>query len=174
LLGLVIAFAIGMAQGGGGIQTISLTANLGVFDTVAQVDDTSAFLSADIVTIDSETMSYNGVDATHLFNLVRGIQQTTASTHQSAAYVYTQGSSAINQAIGFNAGALTVSNGIFAVVTIPSKFLFSSIPNIIISSNGLFSGDLSILQYVFLSIGVGIYVVLGLALGTVLAYVLRP
>jgi hypothetical protein len=30
------------------------------------------------------------------------------------------------------------------------------------------------LQYVFLSIGVGIYVVLGLALGTVLAYVLRP
>lgn len=167
-------FAIGVAQGGGGVQAIELTAAVSITETTSiTVDDTTGWLSADIITIDSETMSYSSKDATHLKGLVRGIYQTNAATHKSGAYVYTQAASAINQGIGFNAASLSVTNGNLALITVPTRFLFSSIPTMIVSADGLFSGDLSIIQYFFLIIGIGIYIAIAIPLLSVAAYALR-
>ncbi|MCK9369865.1 hypothetical protein M0R04_08175 [Candidatus Dojkabacteria bacterium] len=172
-LGICVFFAVGVAQGGGGVQTIELTANMTATQTTMTVDNTSGFLTADIIIVDGETISYNGIDATHLNGLTRGIRDTSATTHSAGAYVYTEGTSAINQGIGFNAASLAVRNGWFAAVTIPTRFLFTSIPSMIISADGLFSGELAILQYFFLAVGVGVYIVIALALSQIVAFAVR-
>ncbi len=146
IFGIVIFFAIGVSQGGGGLQTLELTANMTATQITMVVDNTSGMLSADIIDVDSESISYTGLTPTSLTGLTRGIHQTTAATHSAGAYVYTEGTSAINQSIGFNAASLAVSNGVFAALTIPARFLFTSIPSMIIAADGLFSGELSLLH----------------------------
>ena len=174
VFGLIIMLAVGIAQGGGGMQTETLTAPVTISETTQiTVADTTGWLSADIVTIDSETLSYTSKDATHLKGLTRGIYQTNAATHKTGAFVYTQATSAINQGIGFNAASLAVTNGNLALITVPVRFLWTSIPSMIVSADGLFSGDLSIIQYFFLIIGIGVYIAIAIPLLSVAAYALR-
>lgn len=91
--------AIGVTQYPGALDTVktlvevandavtTLTAPLGIGDTVAQVANTSRFSNSGFAVFESEIASFDGKTPTTLTNLVRGQQGTVAAGHASGVDV---------------------------------------------------------------------------------------
>jgi len=80
--------------GVGQVQSVSLTQltaqlsqQMGATDAVANVASTAGFPTAGILTIDSEQMQFTGATATSFTGLIRGVNGTTAATHNNGATV---------------------------------------------------------------------------------------
>ena len=72
-------------QNGNGYNCTTLTFDLGLTDTVIQVDNTTGFPAKNgRITIGDEKIGYEFKDGTHFFNCTRGLENTEIATHDYA------------------------------------------------------------------------------------------
>ena len=119
------------------------------------------FLSTDYIIIDGEKIYYNGVDKSQ--NYFSNCAFT--KIHKAGAKVYSQQSSLLNNALGFNVGAITSTVGFFSVVTIPVKFFTTTLPNLFVGNlMTTAEGEMAIFGYIWLAFTIGAVVSIGIAM----------
>lgn len=155
---------IGMMAGGGGIVTTDLAVAVNSSDTALIVLNTTDFLSADYVIIDDEKISYTSTNETAFLGCGRGYLDTTPAAHEAGARVYTEFSSTINYAVGFNLAAVQDNLGWASIVAIPIMFFIRTVPHIIKMSTNLLVGDLAIISWFFYAMAAGFVVTLALTI----------
>ena len=173
MMAIGLSLVAGWMQGGGGVQAVVMTAAISESAIQIPVADTNGFLTSDVITIDGEHILYTAKDATHFNGLTRGYDDTTPADHNSGTYVYTETASALNQSMGFNAASLSVQNGTYAALVAPLMFMTVGLPRSVMAGESLFTGDLAIIQYMYVAICFAYFLSLSIAIGTVVAYVLR-
>jgi hypothetical protein len=154
---------------GDGMASTRLTANIDADDTTINVSDTTGFLSADMITIDSEKIVYTGITATSFTGCTRGYEGTVAKSHVLSTkgfypIAYSPESSILNDALGFSPGAIAATNGWTAIVTVPLNFFTRTLPNVLSFNFPFLHGGLAIIGYFFLAISMGILVSIAIAL----------
>ena len=150
-------------HGGGGINTTYIygaDADPNSSNKI-YVYSVEGFLNTDYIVIDGEMIYYNGVDTTQNYfsNCV------FTKTHKSGTKVYSQQSSILNNALGFNVGAITSTVGFFSVVTIPVKFFTTTLPNFFVGNlMTTAEGEMAIFGYIWLAFTIGAVVSIGIAM----------
>lgn len=174
ILALALAYIGSWLEGEGGMLSTALQNNLSTTSNQLTMN-TNGWLDSDVIQIDAEYMTYASKDATHLYGLTRGVYGTRITTHRSGAQVYSQAASDLNTALGFNIGAVSISNGIGTIAIVPFKFFTVTLPAMINSTTNspIFTGDLAIISYVFLAAGVSFYIVIAMTIGVAFSYALR-
>jgi hypothetical protein len=171
LMGFMVALVLmnvlsAFMDGGGGMVTTQLTENVATTDNHLDVTSTTGFLSAGIVMCEQEKIVYTATNTTAFLNITKGYEGTDNSTHNSGRKVFTEESSALNDALGFDAGAIATSNGALAIFIIPWNFITITLPKMILWRYSFFyndaSGLLSMLQYVLIAISMVVFVILAI------------
>jgi hypothetical protein len=155
---------VGIVAGGGGVTTTYLTSNVSSNETWLNVTSTSGFLDEDDVIIGAEKIRYANINSTAFLNCTRAYGGTTAAAHVTGVKVYTERASAINNALGFNIGAMQDSLGWAAIIAIPFRFFVTTIPHVIKMSTTLLVGDLAIISWFFYAMAAGFVITLAMAL----------
>lgn len=151
--------------GGGGLASTTLTSNLNSTSNTMYVTSTASFLSADVLVIDDEYVSYTGKTNTSFTGLVRGYNSSTAASHVTGKMVYTQETGMINQALGFNVASTSSTVGVLPVVSMTANFLGRALLNMVIwDFPNIFNQDetLKIIRIILIACGVGLLVYIGL------------
>lgn len=157
----ICAVVSAIAEGGGGINTTDLTANESADDATLNVTSTTGFLNADYVWIGNEKILYTGKTGTTFTGCTRGYDDTTAVSHASGSYVYSEASNVMNAAMGFNLAELSSAQGIMAIPTMVWQFLTVSVPRVIIWDFGfLKEGFMQYIRYALLCLSIGFIVML--------------
>lgn len=164
VLNVIFIFINAAMAGGGGLAATSLTASLSATATSMSVDDTTGFLSTDVVTIDEEQILYGSKpDTTSFADLTRGYNQTKANSHKAGKYVYSQETSMVNQALGFNVASTSSTAGTFAVIGLTWAFLTRSLLNIVVwDFPNIFSGEWIYIRIILMAIGAGLIIYIGI------------
>ena len=152
----------GIMKGGGGIVAAPLASDMTATDTTITMADTRDYLTADYVIIEGERITYSGKTATTLTGCTRGCNDTTASSHETGALVYTADASGINNAVGFNLGAQQDSIGWVAVLAIPFNFFVITVPRIIRMNLEFLTGPLAIIGWVWICMAAGFIITLAI------------
>ena len=155
---------IGVMAGGGGIVTTDLASDVTASATQLHVLTTTDFLEEDYLIIGSEKIFYTATNATYFLGCTRGYDDTDAAEHEAGARVYTEFSSTINYAVGFNMAAVQDEMGWATVFAIPIMFFVRTIPHIIKMSTNLLTGELAIISWFFYAMAAGFVVTLALTL----------
>jgi len=155
---------VGIVAGGGGVTTTYLASNVSSNGTSLNVTSTSGFLGEDDVIIGLEKIHYANINSTAFLNCTRGYGGTPATVHLTGVKVYTERASAINNALGFNIGAMQDSLGWAAIIAIPFRFFVTTIPHVIKMSTTLLVGDLAIISWFFYAMAAGFVITLAMAL----------
>jgi hypothetical protein len=154
---------------GMGMASTRLTANVTDIATTINVNDTTGFLTADYITIESEKIVYTNKTATSFTGCTRGYDGTLAKSHNINSkgiypMAYSPESSVLNDALGFSPGAIAATNGWTAIVTVPMNFFSRTLPNVLSFNFPFLQGGFAIIGYFFLAMSMGILVSLAIAL----------
>jgi hypothetical protein len=152
-------------QSGGGIAVAELSSNITSSAVSIPVNSTTNFISLDVITIGDEDILYSSKDATHFYVATggRGYNGTSAKSHAATAHVYTQQAGFFNQMSNYNIGKIVDATGIWAVVNIPIA-IFRLLINVVASPFGFLGEDLAIVTYVWMGLGIGLLVTVGIYL----------
>lgn len=141
----------GIAAGTAGPSTTYLTQNITSTSTSMSVRDTSGFDDYGTVTIGQEKIYYNSKSDTQLLNLQRGEEDTLAASHNVLDKVFSDGSAALNDALGFNVAKLSGTGGLFAFPIWGFNLIWNTFPNAVQwDFNFLKEGELQYLRYFLL------------------------
>lgn len=151
-------------EGGGGVVSTQLTSTIDSDDTTLSVTSTADFEDDGNVMIGSEKIAYTSKTSTTFAGCTRGEDETTARAHASGAMVYTEEASIVNNAMGFDVAATADSMGWWAVVTLPLKFMTTTLPNIIVMNYSFLTGELGIIGWFFFAMGIGLVITIALQL----------
>ncbi len=171
LMGFMVALVLmnvlsAFMDGGGGMATTQLTENVATSDNHLDVSSTDGFLTSGIVMVEQEKMVYTATNSTAFLNITKGYEGTDNTTHNSGRKVFTEESSALNDALGFNAGAIASTSGALAIFIIPWNFITITLPKMILWRYSFFyddaSGLLVMLQYVLIAISMVVFVILAI------------
>lgn len=162
LIFVIFTFFNGIMEGGGGLNSTKLDGALSATATTIPVDSTQGFLTADTLIIDDEEFSYTGIGATTFTGVTRGRNSTTAVAHQDDAQVYSPDAGVLNRVLGFNIASTGATAGTLAVVTMTFTFLTKSLPNLIMWDFAFLQGQLVYVRIIFMAIGSGLVIMLGL------------
>ena len=147
-------------DGGGGINTTRLSSAITATDTTIPVNSTSGFLSVDYLVIGGEKITYTGKTATTFTGCIR----SDGKVHANNSYVYSPQTSLMNDALGFNIGAVSTSAGYFAVIQIPFKFFTTTIPNIITVGMPGVDGSIAWIGYIWFALCIGMVIAIAISL----------
>jgi hypothetical protein len=147
-------------DGGGGVNTTKLSSSISSTVTTIPVVSTSGFLSVDYLVIEGEKITYTGKTATTFTGCVR----SNGVAHATAKMVYSPQTSLMNDALGFNIGAVSSTTGLFSVITIPIKFFTITIPNIITVGIPGVGGSIAWIGYIWFALCIGMIIAFALAL----------
>lgn len=153
ILLLITGVLSGIYAGGGGVVAVALAEDVTDTDVVLLVEDTTDYLSADVVTLGGEHIAYSSTNATAFLGCTRGYDDTTAASHAAGSMVYTMTANAVNNIFGFNIALTTESLGLLAVPVVLGSFFAITIPYLITLNINFLTGDLAILGAVFLISG---------------------
>lgn len=158
----------GVLQGGSGVVSTTLTANINATDDSIPVTKTTGFTGTGIIIIGDEKIGYSDTDATHfedtfLDPIVRGAEGTTAAAHASGSAVYCMHTSVLNQSMNYSIATIADSSGMWAAVSV-GLALFRMIGTFGSINFSFLGTDLAIIGYVWIVIYLGLIVTLGLAL----------
>jgi len=155
---LIAAFALfffvgtllsAMMEGGGGVNTTRLTADITAASVTIPVSNTDGYLASDILVIANEKIRYTSKTTTQ-FNVPatngRGYDGTTAAAHDRTSFVMSKQSDVINQMLGFNIAATGTTVGSISIMTSLTRFLFTSVPRLVTWDYAWLSGPLVILR----------------------------
>ncbi len=161
---LLVSVLGGIMKGGGGIVAAPLTSGITATDTTIPLGSTTDYLNADYILIEGEKILYTGRTSTTLTGCTRGYDDTTATSHDEGALVYTADASAINNALGFNMAAQQDSIGWRTILAIPFNFFVITIPRIIRMNLEFLVGPLAIIGWFWLTMAAGFVITLALTI----------
>ena len=150
-------------QGGGGIVSTVLTADVDADDTAIPVVSTSLFNNADIIRLGNEKILYSSKNATAFTVYERGYDGTSAEAFEAGRRVYSTEAGALNDAFGYNMGATIETGGTWGLIMLPINFFTSTIPHLIVLNANLFSTpELSFIAIFWFGAGIALLVMLAI------------
>lgn len=171
---LLCAILAGIAEGGGGIYTTSLTTAVTDAATTLNVANTDGFLSSDVVTMGTEEIKYTAKTSTSFLNCTRGYNSTTAKQHVVNSKVYSSEASIINAALGFNVMSTGATAGQVNVIAIGFSFITKSVPRLVIwDFNFLKEPGMEYIRWLLIAISVGFVISLAVTLVSALGGLLQ-
>jgi len=161
-IGVSILGAI--VQGGGGIESTTLTANITADDTDLPVSDTTRFADQNILQIGNEYIVYNAKDADSFTAYERGYDDTTAVAHSSGSRVYTEEAGVINNALGYDIGVQLQTGGTYGIIQVPINFFTITLPHLAVLNTQFLQAtpELEIIGVVWFVFGIALIVVLAI------------
>jgi hypothetical protein len=155
-------------QGGGGIVSTILTANVTANATVIPVASTSLFNSADIIRIGNEKISYSSKNATAYIVYERGYDGTTAEDFEAGRRVYSTEAGVLNDAMGYNLGVSIETGGTWGLVMLPINFFLHTLPHLAVLNANLFkTPELSIIAIFWYGFGIALIVILAIQIAPI-------
>lgn len=151
-------------DGGGGVLATTLTSSVSSSATTMPVTSTAGFLSTDYLILGDEEIFHTGKTATSFTGCTRGYHSTKAAAHSSGTAIYTAEASAINNAMGFNVVADADSMGPWAIITVPVKFLFYSLPRMAAMSFTYLGSGFAFVSYISIALLSGLIIVVAMNL----------
>ena len=131
-----------MMEGEQAFSATVLTAALPESSSTMTVSSTAGFLSADILYLDEEIITYTGLTATSFTGLTRGAQRSDDAPHSIGKLVYSESSGMLNSVVGYNVGqTLTTVNPLLAPFQL-AKVLFKIVIKITTANYSFLEGDL--------------------------------
>ncbi|MFO8075376.1 MAG: hypothetical protein R6T85_04580 [Egibacteraceae bacterium] len=118
-------------QGGGGIVSTVLTADIDADGTTIPVTSTSLFMDADVIRIGNEKILYTSITDTSFDGVTRGYDGTLAEEHEAGARVYTVEAGVLNDAMGYNLGVSIETSGMWGLVMLPINFFTKTLPHLV-------------------------------------------
>jgi len=165
-------------EGEGGLVSTQLSSPISSTVTIIPVDNTSGFLTDDVVVIGDEGIAYDWIGATVFGSVanpcVRGHNDSEAKAHADNTRVYSSEFSPINTALGFNIASTTATSGAFSVIMIPYKFFTKSVPKMIMFDYSFFTGQLAYLRVFFQALGVGFAITMAFWVVNAVMGIFRP
>lgn len=155
--GLVFFFGTifaAIAEGSTGPSTTYLTVPITAGDVTVFVMSTDGYDNSGPITVDNETLDYQGKTATTFL-----LEQAAQDNHARYTNVYSEGTNILNAALGFSTGTSMGEGGLLTfpvwgyrivTVTLPHMVTFSY-PH----SGWLQNGDYQYLRYFFMACAVG-------------------
>lgn len=112
---------------GNNFSTTKINAYTSAVTTSIEVESTNGFPDYGTLYIGNEKIRYLSKDNDTFLFCTRGYDETEASYHDSSSCVYTESSSVMNAAVGFNIATTGTTSGDFNVITflwnLPTKTL---------------------------------------------------
>lgn len=130
-MAVIGAILDGVMQGAGGVLSTHLTINHNAAVTTLNVATTEGWLKSDYVIIGTESVKYTNKTDTTFTNCERGYDSTDAVAHDAGEKVYTQESSVVNYALGFNVASTGASVGAVDIALVGWRFVTVTIPRIV-------------------------------------------
>lgn len=162
LVFVIFIFLNGVMEGGGGLNSTQLNGATTATATTITVDDTTGFLTADLLVIGDEEITYTGVTAVAFTGCTRGFNRTTAETHADNTQVYSPDAGVLNRTLNFNIATTGSTAGSFAVITMTLNFMLKALPNLIMWDFAFLQGQLIFIRIMLMAIGTGLVVMLGI------------
>jgi len=155
-------------QGGGGIVSTVLTADISANTTTIPATSTNLFLSADVVRIGNEKIVYSSKNATAFFATTRGHSSTLATSHKAGARIYSVEAGVLNDAMGYNLGVSIETGGMWGLVMLPINFFTKTLPHLIkLNVNFLATPELAIIAIFWFCAGIALLVTLAIQIAPI-------
>lgn len=150
-------------QGGGGVVSTTLTADISANSTSIPVESTALFNSQDIIRIGNEKVLYSSKNATAFNVHTRGYGDTTAEAYEAGKYVYSTEAGVLNDALGFNLGVTIETGGTLGMIQLPLNFFTKTVPHLIVLNANLFSQpELQFIAIFWFGAGIALLVTLAI------------
>lgn len=165
---LIVSIAGGVVQGSTTIAATTLMVSIDEDDTTIVVNSTTGFPDTGFIEIGDERIGYATTTNTTFTGafaqpMVRGANDTEATSHTAGAIVRTVENSMLNQSLGYKLAVLSDSSGLLAFVTIPFAVL-SLLATFFTLPLAFLGTDLEILTYIWGILSIGIIVAIGISL----------
>ncbi|KKN41652.1 hypothetical protein LCGC14_0721270 [marine sediment metagenome] len=168
------ALLSGIMEGGGGIVTTRLTADLSSTAVTMTVNNTSGFLDSGYVVLQNERVRYTGTTPTTLTGLTRGYDNTVAAVHNAPGKVYSPSSSIINYALGFDIATTGTTVGAISMPIFFWRFITTSIPRLVMwDFNYLKEGEMQYIRWLLMVISTGFVLTASLKIASAMGGVAR-
>lgn len=155
-------------QGGGGIVSTILTANVTANATVIPVTSTSLFNNADIIRVGNEKIAYSSKNATAFIVYERGYGGTTAEDFEAGRRIYSTEAGVLNDAMGYNLGVSIETGGTWGLVMLPINFFLHTLPHLAVLNANLFkTPELSIIAIFWYGFGIALIVILAIQIAPI-------
>jgi len=155
-------------QGGGGIVSTELTADITAEDMTIPVVSTALFNDNDILRIGNEKILYSSRTADSFIVHTRGYGETEAEAYEAGRRIYSTEAGAINDALGFNLGVTMETGGALALIQLPINFFTKTIPHLIVLNANLFSQpELQFIAIFWFGAGIALLVVLAIQIAPI-------
>ena len=155
-------------QGGGGIVSTVLTADISANSTTIPVTSTNLFLSADVLRIGNEKIVYSSKNSTAFFASTRGHGDTLAASHKAGARIYSVEAGVLNDAMGYNLGVSIETGGMWGLVMLPINFFTKTLPHLIkLNVNFLATPELAIIAIFWFCAGIALLVTLAIQIAPI-------
>lgn len=155
-------------QGGGGIVSTTLTANITAEDMTIPVESTALFNNQDILRIGNEKVLYSSTTDTAFNVHTRGYGETTAEPYEAGRRVYSTEAGALNDAFGFNLGVTIETGGALALIQLPLNFFTKTMPHLIVLNANLFSQpELQFIAIFWFGAGIALLVTLAIQIAPI-------
>jgi hypothetical protein len=155
-------------QGGGGIVSTVLTADIDADDTTIPVTSTSLFMDADVIRIGNEKILYTSITDTSFDGVTRGHGDTLAEEHEAGRRVYTVEAGVLNDAMGYNLGVSIETSGMWGLVMLPINFFTKTLPHLVkLNVNFLATPELALIAVFWFAIGIALLVTLAIQIAPI-------
>lgn len=171
ILHMILSVISGIAEGGGGVITTTLSSELSATSTNVQVVSTAGFVKRDYIVIGDEYIKYfnkddTSFDASYGFlgaSSGRGWNDTEAVVHPAGTKVYSSDADPLNAALGFNVLATDQSVGAVDLITVGRRFIDTTLPRFVTWDYGILQvGFMTYVRTVLQLLGGAFLVYLGL------------
>jgi len=155
-------------QGGGGIVSTVLAADISANTTTIPATSTNLFLSADVIRIGNEKIVYTSKNATAFFASTRGHSGSLAESHKAGARIYTVEAGVLNDAMGYNLGVSIETGGMWGLIMLPINFFTKTLPHLIkLNVNFLATPELAIIAIFWFCAGIALLVTLAIQIAPI-------
>lgn len=162
------SFLASVMQGGGGIVSTVLAANITKGDMVVPVASTALFNSKDIIRLGNEKILYSSKNATAFMVQTRGYDDTDTEAFVAGRRVYSTEAGVINDAFGFNVGVQIETGGMWGLINLPINFFLHTVPHLIVLNANLFkTPELMFIPILWFGFGIALLVILAIQIGPI-------
>jgi|GEM_PF-2794557 len=155
-------------QGGGGIVSTVLAADISANTTTIPATSTNLFLSADVIRLGNEKIVYTSKNATAFFASTRGHSGSLAESHKAGARIYTVEAGVLNDAMGYNLGVSIETGGMWGLIMLPINFFTKTLPHLIkLNVNFLATPELAIIAIFWFCAGIALLVTLAIQIAPI-------
>ena len=162
------SFLASVMQGGGGIVSTVLTADMDEDAMSIPVVSTALFNSRDIIRLGNEKILYSSKNATAFIVQTRGYGDTGVEEYEAGRRIYSTEAGVINDALGFNVGVEIETGGTWGLINLPVNFFIHTLPHLIVLNANLFkTPELIFIPILWFGFGIALLIVLAIQIAPI-------